>query len=214
MADDLAPADDFHAIGSHLPELDELFEDESIDLTEPPSPILDADRIDRTFAALHRAEQAASDFQQLAERRRADLEARIARQGRPLAEKVGWLRRSLELSAAALHADDPKRTRMVFPNGTLASKAGGTEWEWTDEAAALAWARVHCHDAVVYPDPPRPRVDKNILKAAAKPKTLKVGPDKSQVPAHEDGSVVIESEIVPGVTVKARPRTFTPEVSL
>lgn len=211
---DLTPTDDWSEYPATLPELDDLFGDEPFDLNEPPAPILDADRIDRYLAALHRAERDATEFEKVAEKRREQLEARIQRQGQPLAEKVGWLRRCLELSHAGLLADDPKRTRMVFPNGVLASKAGGVEWAWEDEGEALAWAMLNAPEAVVWPEPPPCRIDKPALKAAAKPKTLTKGRDGSQVPAHEDGSVVIGSEIVPGVTVKAKPRTFTPEVAL
>lgn len=202
-----------------LPELDDLFADDDYDLTEPPAPILDADRIDRRLAAYHRAKAEAEAFEKLAEARRSDLEARIELQGRPLAEKVGWLQRSLELSHAGLFADDPKRTRITFTNGVLTSKAGGVEWDYPEpgteaEDDLVAWVQTECPDAYVPPVEPPARYDKNALKAAAKPKTLTKGRDGSQVPAHDDGSVVIGSEIVPGVTVKAKPRTFTPEVAL
>lgn len=199
-------------------DLDDLFaeDDAALDFAAEPAPVEGLDAIDRRGATLRRAERRLADYDRLATDRRAELAARIEHGRRPLLEKVGYLRRSLELAHAAILADDPKRTRIDLPSVTLTSKAGGVEWVWPEpdthaEGELLAWVRSSCPAAYVPPDnvPVPARVSKVPLKAALKDAatTKRHG---MTVPANEEGEVIFAGEHVPGVWVRSKPRTFTP----
>ena len=132
-----------------------------------------------------------------------------------------WLERSLELTAASLWADDPKRTSVVLPNGALRSKDPGVAWEIANPkddpdgyAKLLAWAQKEAPETVDYPPTPEPRVMVNEVKKALKPYALAEGKGP-QSPAHPDGLVVVDGgEVVPGVRVVKKPREFTVDLDV
>lgn len=199
-------------------DLDDLYAEDAaaLDFAAEPQPLEGLDAIDRRLATLRNAQRQLAAFDQVAESRRAELEQRITEGRRTMLERVGYLTRSLQISHQAIVADDPKRTRIELPNGVLSSKAGGVEWEWPkpdspEDAALLEWARVHLPSAYVPPTtaPVPARVAKlplkGELKTAATTKRNGV-----TVPASEDGLVRVNGEVVPGLTVRAKSREFTP----
>lgn len=196
-------------------DLDDLYAETELDFDSEPAPIDEAS-IDRRLATLRQARRALAFHATQADRLRADLEERIAATGRPLAERVGWLERSLQITHQAIWEQDKRRTRIVTPNGVLASKAGGVEWVWPDEGtpeheALTAWVKDHLPDAYNQPAAPAPRPDKNAVKAAVKPYAVtKTGWGES-VPVSADGTVVTDQGPIPGLVVQAKPRTFNPE---
>lgn len=181
-----------------------------------PEPIID-ERINRLLAAKAHADHTVRRLEAQRDQQRAEFEARAAEVLRPAIERAGRIDRQLELAHRAIWLNDQRRTRLGFMNGTLTSKAGQVEWEYDDEAAALAWAEVNAPELVDHPDPPPAppaRLSKVALKALVKPATLRKGPDGSQEPVTEDGTVLTPSgEVVPGVRVVKRERTFTPTVN-
>lgn len=199
-------------------DLDDVFaeDDAALDFDTEPEPLTNAEQIDRRLATLRRAERRLAEYDAIAADRERELADRIARGRGPLVEKVGYWTRSLELTHQALLEADRSRTSVTLPNGKLTSKAGGVEWKWPDNdheaGELLAWLAENAPALVVQPEPliPPARPDKNAIKAAVKARTI-TRRDGSQVPADEQGRVITDDgEVIPGVHVVAKPRTFTP----
>lgn len=145
---------------------DELPTDPATDLAPPP----DADRADRMLAARRRQLDRIADVQQLAARRRAEIDEWEAAQVEKLTGRVDWLTGSLTAWHAAVLRVEPSRTSIELPSGTLkaAKVPGGAEWEWVDDTATTAYLAAEAADLVATPDPapPKPRPDKKAVKAA------------------------------------------------
>ncbi len=201
------------------PDLDVWEDDAAIDFATEPEPLQDLDQIDRHGRRLARATAELADFDRIAAAELAEFTDRITRNRRPLLEKVGWLTRTLELAHQAIIAEDPTRTRIILPNVTLASKAGSVEWVWPDPVSdpdgyrmLMDWLQANQPGLIRAPKIPDAEPDKNAIKAFAKPHTLtKIYGDT--VPAAEGHVLADSAEIIPGVHVVARPRTYKPEVA-
>lgn len=184
---------------------------DAIDWTEEPAPIPDADKLNARLGALGVAERRLADFKADAKRAQLRLEDQIRTQTDILQSRVDWLRQSLELSMAAMYAEDNRRTNVTLVNGSLVAEAGGVEWRWPDEGTdeyqrLLGWMVEHAPEAVVAPEPPPPRFDKNVAKAALKSAAVVGSPQK---PRNPDGYVVLDGdEIVPELVVVEKPRKF------
>lgn len=203
-----------------MTDFDSWEDDAAIDFATEPEPALqDLDQIDRHGRRLARATAELNDFDRIAAAEHADMVDRQERNRRPLVEKVGWLTRTLELAHQAIIAEDPTRTRVTLPNVTLASKAGSVERVWPDpktdphgHAALIDWLIAN-HPEMILPVKPEPvNPDKNAIWAWVKANTVtKVYGDT--VPAAEGAVVTPDGEVIPGVHVIARPRTYKPEVT-
>lgn len=197
-----------------LGSLDELLADE-LDL----GPIDDAtqaerdERVNRLFGALAYRRGRVKRLERQGDGLRAELESRIARSLAPEQKAVEQIELLLEHHHRAAFAEDPRRKRIGFTNGTLASKAGAVEWEFYDEPAALAWCQAELPEVVVVPtEPPPPKIAKADLKAAVKAMTLRKGDDGSQEPVSDEGTVYApDGEPIPGVRVIKHHREFTVE---
>mgnify|MGYP003509798851 CR=1 FL=1 len=203
-----------------MTDFDPWEDDAAIDFATEPEPALqDLDQIDRHGRRLARATAELADFDRIAAAEHADMVDRQERNRRPLVEKVGWLTRTLELAHQAIIAEDPTRTRVTLPNVTLASKAGTCEWVFADPKAdpdgyrMMMDALQRMNPAVIRsPKIPEAEPDKNAIKAWVKAQTVtKVYGDT--VPAAEGAVVTPDGEVIPGVHVIARPRTYKPEVT-
>lgn len=202
-------------------DLDEILgeDTDALDFAAEPEPLADDEARTRRARALRHLTRrlAAVDAQQA--RERSELAAQHEEARRSLVERVGWLERSLQLTHRAIWLDDPQRTTVDLGCGVqLRSRAGTVEWVAPDEGTpeydqTVAWLTEHLPGAVRTPEPPAPKIDRNALKAATKAATL-AKRNGDTVPATEDGSVITaDGEVVPGVRVVAKERTFTPEVS-
>lgn len=194
-------------------------DDVAIDFATEPEPLQDLDLIDRHGRRLARATAELADFDRIAAAELADVVDRQDRNRRPLVEKVGWLTRSLELAHQAIIAEDPTRTRIILPNVTLASKAGSVEWVWPDPKddptgyeMLMAWLQANQPALIRAPKIPDAEPDKNAIKAFAKPHTVTKHYGDT-IPAAEGHVLADGAEIIPGVHVVARPRTYKPEVT-
>lgn len=199
-------------------DLDMWEDDAAIDFATEPEPLQDLEQIDRHGRRLAKATAELADFDRIAAQELADIQARHDHNRRPLVEKVGWLTRALQLAHQAIIAEDPTRTRITLPNVTLASKAGGVEYVWPDPAKdpagyqmLLDWLQAHHPAAIRAPKIPDAEPDKNAIKAWVKAQTVtkRYG---DTVPAAEGAVVTPDGEVIPGVHVIARPRTYKPEV--
>lgn len=145
---------------------DDLPTDPDTQLAPPP----DADRADRMLAARARQLDRIADVQQLAARRRAEIDEWETAQVEKLTGRVDWLTGSLTAWHAAVLRVEPSRTSIELPSGTLKSTAvaGGAEWEWVDDAATTGYLTDEAPQLVATPDPtpPKPRPDKKAVKAA------------------------------------------------
>lgn len=201
MSDDLTPFDPEQALVEDLA---------AIDFDAEPEPLTDTYALNGRMRALARESRLLEQFDADAERFINEMHDQIARQRAPRAKRVQWLSDSLALSHAGIYAADDKATTVVLPAGDLSSKAGGVEWVWADDDALLLWAAKHLPDAVDQKPAPKPTVDKNAVKKALAAGALadKPHPKAPQAPRREDGAVVHDGQVVPGVRVVAKPRTF------
>lgn len=164
---------------------------------EPPRDAEDANRKLRRIAALH-ARIAEHDALHQAETRR--LDEWLDRVETPLRRQIRWLAEGLEMWHRAVLADDPARKTISLPCGTLKSRAQQPAWEFDDEVF-IPWAQKWAPDLVRVPEP-RPVVDRTQAK-----KALNV-PDDLQ-PGESTHAYDAQGDIPPGVTVTARPPSFT-----
>jgi len=178
---------------------------------------LDPDRVNRTLKALAYKQRDLDEYDTAAEgeRReqaerhaaeRAELEDRITRGRSPLVESVAVLERKLQMVGHARLAADPGASTWKLPAGRIEIGGGGIEKEWGDEEALREWAKEHAPEAL---EPQPDKLNKNKLWEALKAHAVREE-HKRQAPAREDGTVVIDGEVVPGITVKAKDRTVTP----
>lgn len=138
----------------------------------------------------------------VAEQQHQQIDAWLARRSAPRSDRVEWLRRSLRAYHEGMFARS-KQATISLPAGELASKAQQPEWQFTDEAAFLAWAKEHCPAAVRQkerPPAPPPEIDKAGAKAALtrrdeKGKALEFG-------------ITPEGERPPGLLVVSRDRDY------
>lgn len=182
---------------------------------------LDPAKVNRTLKALAYKQRDLDEYDAAAADERAELHARhtreaseledrIGRDRAPLAEAVGVLTRKLELVGHARIAADPGSRTWTLPAGRIAVGGGGVEKVWQDEAAVIAWAEKNCPDAL---EPQPKKLNKNKLWEAVKDSAV-VERHKRQAPANPDGSVVYKGKPVPGLLVREKDRTVTPDPNL
>lgn len=201
-----------------MSDLDELLGEDidALDFATEPEPLADDEALTRRGRALRRWTKRLTAMDAQHARERAELADEHQRSRQALVERVGWLERSLQVSARARWLADPAETTLDLGCGVkVRSRAGTVEWVAPDKgtpeyAATVAWLADHLPDAVREPATPEREIDRNALKAACKTGTL-AKHHGDTVPATEDGLVVTaDGEVVPGVRVVAKPRTFTP----
>lgn len=166
--------------------------------TEPEAP-QDADEANTRLRRLARIQAQIQWVEDQAATQIAQINAWAERRYEVLHNRARWEREGLEMWHRAVLADDPARKTISLPCGTLKARAQQPVWEFDDEVF-LAWAQEHAPDLVRVPEP-KPQVEKAAAKKALIVTTIEPG---ATVPA-----LTAEGEVVPGVTVTARPPSFT-----
>jgi len=233
MAHDRDPAD--VDLDAWLYPDDEIPSGTSSQLAPPP----DADRADRMLAARTRQLARITEVHALATQRQAEIREWESAQTGKLAGRVDWLTGSLTAWHAAVIRVDPSRTSIALPSGTLKAVkvSGGAEWEWSDDAATLAYLAAEAAALVRTPAPaaPKPAPDRAAVKSATvivddvvaarearRAFIAGAGPDGSEsvyparfvAAAGGDGELVPVLDLdtgqpVPGVMVRRVARRFT-----
>ena len=179
-------------------DLDEFLMGDEPDWDSPPEAPQDADRADEQ---LRRLVKVRAEMAQIGHHAQAQIE-RIrewhARRVEVLANRERWLAEGLEMWHRAVLAEDPTRKTISLPCGTLKSRAQQPEWVFDDEAF-IAWASEHAPSLVRVPEP-KPAVDKAAAKKALL--TVEVGEGVHSI-------LTEEGEVVPGVMVEVRGRSFS-----
>ena len=179
-------------------DLDEFLMGDEPDWDSPPEAPRDADRADEQ---LRRLVKVRAEMAQIGHHAQAQIE-RIrewhARRVEVLANRERWLAEGLEMWHRAVLAEDPTRKTISLPCGTLKSRAQQPEWVFDDEAF-IAWASEHAPSLVRVPEP-KPAVDKAAAKKALL--TVEVGEGVHSI-------LTEEGEVVPGVMVEVRGRSFS-----
>lgn len=170
-------------------DLDEAVTD---DLPEEP---VDLDHVNRMLRALRRIEADRANVVAVAEAEAARvfdwLDARTA----DMDARADAIRDRLRRYHEAVLTDDPRARTIHVPNGTLTARAH-TTWDFTDEAAFLAWAAERCPDAIRRKDPivPPPEIERNEAK-----RLLVIRDDRDRVV--KAGVDPVTSEVPPGLVV-------------
>ena len=133
---------------------------------------------------------------------RAIEEARSAHVGN-LNDRRDWLVASLKLWHQARLAEDPTRTQIKLPQGTLVSRAAQDVWTYEEEAAFVEWAKTHAKQTVHRP--PRPEwttINKNQARKILMERKVAVD-DKGNVQLTKDGHLIDREtgEAIPGIKV-------------
>lgn len=174
-----------------------LYDDDEPDYTSEPVDIDPTEAQALSLANWHLREigrlraqrdELVAHFQAEANRLQMRLQARLD----TLARAEEWHARPVRNLHAALRASDPKRATITLAHGTLRSKKGQPEWEYTDTDAFIAWAREHYPELVsnrqvtiVVPDSEMAELLRRLAKAnIGLDDTLKLSdptPDKAAV---------------------------------
>ena len=169
------------------------------DFTAEPEAPQDADVANRRLRQLAKVRSEIMQVQQEAAAEMARIEGWLHARLDVLEGRQQWLAEGLEMWHRAVLSGDPSRKTISLPCGTLKARAQQPVWEF-DEPTFLAWAVEHAPDLVRVPEP-KPQVEKAAAKKALIVTTIEPG---ATVPA-----LTAEGEVVPGVTVTARPPSFT-----
>lgn len=167
--------------------------------TDPEAP-QDADEANTRLRRLARIRAEIEAVEDQAATQIAQINAWAERRYEVLHNRARWEREGLEMWHRAVLADDPGRKTISLPCGTLSARRQQPVWEF-DEPTFLAWAIEHAPDLVRVPEP-KPQVERAAAKKALHLPPLTEG--ESCRPIDED-----TGEMVPGVTVTARPPSFT-----
>lgn len=165
-------------------------------LTEDlPDELTDADQVNRMLRALRRIEGDRANVVQVAEAEAARIFEWMDARTAEMDARADAIRERLRHYHEAVLRDDPRAKTIRMPNGTLTARAH-TTWDFTDEAAFLAWATEHCPDAIRQKEAvtPPPEVD----KVAAK-RLLVVRDDHDKV--LKAGVDPASGEVPPGLVV-------------
>lgn len=159
----------------------------------------DADEVDRRLRRLAKVRAEIAQVEEHAARQIDQVNAWAEARYDVLHGRARWLAEGLEMWHRAVLADDPSRKTISLPCGTLKSRAQQPVWEFDDVDAFLAWAREHRPELVRVKEEPNRAEAKRVLLV---PDDLLPGVVASP---YDDPS----DEMVPGVTVTARPPSFT-----
>jgi hypothetical protein len=190
--------------------------DEDLDTPDPEdSPVSadDIDQADRWLRGLAAVRRRRSRFVEVADRRRAELNARVAEIVGPMDAQEERLERVLQQFHVAVLARSPASTTVKLPSGELTARAGGVEWVIEDEEALRSWLKDHMPVVLEPQEPPAAKLNRATLKERLKDGAVVDQKKGGQVPLIEDGTVVSpDGEAVPGLRIVAKPRTYTPKV--
>lgn len=166
----------------------------------PPESLAHADRMLARLARIERANEADRHIYQA---RLDDLDGWLDRRQAVTDQQRTWLSDALAQFHRALIARDPKAKTLDFPSGVLKSRHQQPEWE-IDGPVFVAWAAANRPELVSHPPAPVARPDVTAAK-----KALLIADPAAQPGVVVDAVNPETSEIVPGVRVTMRPRTFT-----
>ncbi|HUW00756.1 MAG TPA: host-nuclease inhibitor Gam family protein [Acidimicrobiales bacterium] len=170
----------------------------------------DQDNADRLLRGLRAVTRRRDEFLDVANRRRAELDARIAEVVGPLDQQVADITFQLEQYHAAVLSVAPSQTTVKLPHGTLRARAGGVSWEIEDEEALRAWLKENWPALLEPQEPPKAKLNRNEMKTALKEGAVVDRKKGGQVPRDEEGTVVDPKtgEVVPGLRIVAKDTGF------
>jgi hypothetical protein len=185
------------------------FDGDLIDPTEAAE--LDQDQADRWMRGLRSLWRKRAEILDVANRRRAELDARVEELVGPLEANISALEEGLRKYHAAVLTIAPSQTTLKLPNGTLKARAGGVTWEIEDEEKLRAWLKEQRPDLLVPQEPPEAKLNRNGMKAALKEGAVVDQKKGGQKPRDESGVVVDPKtgEVVPGLRIVAKDTGFT-----
>lgn len=165
---------------------------------EPESPggEEDADRLLRHLARVRREADAVTEVHNAElERIKARRDDRLA----VLGAREDWLLESLSSYHAARLREDKTAKTLHLPCGTLKARKAQPVWEYEDEEAFISWAKANELDDLVRT---KLEPEKQLVKQRLGLPALE--PGDSAAPVLPD-----TGEAVPGLSVTARPPTFS-----
>lgn len=172
----------------------------------------DLDQADRWLRGLAAVRRRRARFLEVGDRRRAELNARIAEVVGPMDAQEERLLTALKQFHAAVLARTPSATTVKLPSGELTARAGGVEWVVEDEEALRRWLKDNLPVVLEPQEPPAAKLNRATLKDRLKGGAVIEQKKGGQKPLTEDGTVVSpDGEAVPGLRIVAKPTTFTPK---
>lgn len=173
----------------------------------------DLDQADRWLRGMRAVMRRRDRFLEVANRRRAELDARVAEVVGPMDATIARLELALAQFHAAVLARDPNATTVKLPHGELTTRGAGVDWVIEDEEAFRTWLKVNRPALLIPQEPPQAQLDRNGMKTELAEGAV-VSPKKGgQRPLDDEGRVVDPKtgEVVPGLKIVAKERKFTPK---
>lgn len=175
----------------------------------------DLDQADRWLRGMRAVMRRRDRFLTVANRRRAELDARVAEVVGPMDDSIARLELALAQFHAAVLTRDPLATTVKLPHGELSTRGAGVDWVVEDEEAFRTWLKNNRPALLVAQEAPEAQLDRNGMKAAFAEGAV-ISPKKGgQRPLDDEGKVVDPKtgEVVPGLKIVAKERKYVPKPS-